>query len=684
MGRSIYIDPGKTSNYRWVWEICLSLWVSIGCILTFISGLNLDWQHSSIFSGGMKNGMLVLWNSFAREIGKSDYYLLPQYDTGGTAFGPTLLILAGVLFALTLGVIHTGNRWLLLLYILPYTVALMWTNLTPHFGAVIVLLSGIFATYVYMGDGQNRGSLWALAGVIVLALVFGGVVNAFGTGILHPPASVKQLQSSAEKKIEALRFGEMPLGKGVVSGEERVKNDQSALRISMETPVPLYLRGFVGEEYGSNRWLTLNTKTQFEKRQLDQSLWEKGFHPFSSIAEADLLLDPKGKKQTVSVRVEGGSREYAFTPYEIAEDLIPNTKNVAGSYLSHKAGQSLREYSYQIGPMTIDHWPDQAGRLYAAGDQEDIAEFFHNESYNNVYSYKQYTALSEENAKLIYKELGTSGNQEKGHIDYKLAINNIKKYMDTQITYSEKGWEKSSGNMVEDFFRYKKGYDVHYATVATMMFRYYGIPARYVEGYLLTPAAIKEKNKAGEIIITNEEAHSWTEIYIDGYGWVPIEVCSEYANIMPEPDWTRGLESESYIKPFDRPQQQEIKSGESTVEDKEEEKADGRVLLYIVLILLIMLLLLLLFFITKYVIAFIRRRRAFHGEDPKKALCAIYGFIQKKNWIPEKEDKEILNKAAYSPHPMEDSERNLVLSKLSAMKVRGKAERKRRKANSEE
>lgn len=42
-----------------------------------------------------------------------------------------------------------------------------------------------------------------------------------------------------------------------------------------------------------------------------------------------------------------------------------------------------------------------------------------------------------------------------------------------------------------------KGYDVQFATAATLMFRYYGIPARYAEGYLLTPEDA-EKMKAGE------------------------------------------------------------------------------------------------------------------------------------------------------------------------------------------
>ena len=40
-----------------------------------------------------------------------------------------------------------------------------------------------------------------------------------------------------------------------------------------------------------------------------------------------------------------------------------------------------------------------------------------------------------------------------------------------------------AGSMLETFFSSKKGYDVHFATAAVLMFRYYGIPARYAEGY---------------------------------------------------------------------------------------------------------------------------------------------------------------------------------------------------------
>lgn len=63
-----------------------------------------------------------------------------------------------------------------------------------------------------------------------------------------------------------------------------------------------------------------------------------------------------------------------------------------------------------------------------------------------------------------------------------------------------------------------KGYCMHYATAATVMLRAMGIPARYVTGYSVAA-------KAGEIVsVTGLHAHAWVEYYIDGFGWVPLEV----------------------------------------------------------------------------------------------------------------------------------------------------------------
>ncbi len=64
----------------------------------------------------------------------------------------------------------------------------------------------------------------------------------------------------------------------------------------------------------------------------------------------------------------------------------------------------------------------------------------------------------------------------------------------------------------------KEGICQHYATAAVLMYRALGIPARYVTGYL----GISESD--AWVSVTGQYAHAWVEIYVDGFGWMPIEV----------------------------------------------------------------------------------------------------------------------------------------------------------------
>jgi len=66
----------------------------------------------------------------------------------------------------------------------------------------------------------------------------------------------------------------------------------------------------------------------------------------------------------------------------------------------------------------------------------------------------------------------------------------------------------------------KEGICQHFATAAALMYRALGIPARYVTGYVGNASANQWKT------VTDEQAHAWVEIYINGFGWVPIEVTS--------------------------------------------------------------------------------------------------------------------------------------------------------------
>lgn len=61
------------------------------------------------------------------------------------------------------------------------------------------------------------------------------------------------------------------------------------------------------------------------------------------------------------------------------------------------------------------------------------------------------------------------------------------------------------------------GYCVHFASSAVVLLRAAGIPARYVEGYLVS-------TKAGHAVeVSGNQAHAWAEYYLPGAGWVLLE-----------------------------------------------------------------------------------------------------------------------------------------------------------------
>ncbi len=68
---------------------------------------------------------------------------------------------------------------------------------------------------------------------------------------------------------------------------------------------------------------------------------------------------------------------------------------------------------------------------------------------------------------------------------------------------------------------YREGTARHFAAAATLIYRTLGIPARYTVGYL----AEVEADRSAKI--TGNQAYAWVEIYIEGIGWIAVDV-AEY------------------------------------------------------------------------------------------------------------------------------------------------------------
>jgi len=88
-----------------------------------------------------------------------------------------------------------------------------------------------------------------------------------------------------------------------------------------------------------------------------------------------------------------------------------------------------------------------------------------------------------------------------------------------------------------DYFLFdlREGYCTYYASAMAIMCRSIGLPARYVEGYIMP-----ETSTNGVYDVTNLQAHAWVEVYFEGFGWVPFEPTAPYSysyyQTTPPPD----------------------------------------------------------------------------------------------------------------------------------------------------
>jgi len=98
----------------------------------------------------------------------------------------------------------------------------------------------------------------------------------------------------------------------------------------------------------------------------------------------------------------------------------------------------------------------------------------------------------------------------------------VKVYLDRELIYSTRHRHLNVPDPTADFlFGNKTGYCVHFAHAAVFLWRALGIPARVSAGY-----HSDEDNRRGgsTILLRANDAHAWPELYLDGIGWIVLDI----------------------------------------------------------------------------------------------------------------------------------------------------------------
>ena len=318
-------------------------------------------------------------------------------------------------------------------------------------------------------------------------------------------------------------------------------DEKPVLRITMPKPDDtVYLRGFIGAVYTGNSWKPLSNSSMDELEDISAN--------FSVDGLSTMLMDGFSMKYTgasipkysFSVKNIAAGRDYLYMPYNLVPESVSHYALETGggfaggetSYFGQYYDPS-EYYGYKrifrmrwniSGEMNAD---EAAYRNFVYKNYLDLPSS--TERLDSIFGDEYYRYISAEDIMT-----GKSTLDEMTVFSRKLYY--IKSWLRNNCEYSLKAGKLPAGrDFIDYFLENGKGSCSHFASTAVMMCRYAGIPARYVEGYIIKPASdfpdSVEKGETATIEITDSRAHAWAEIYIDGFGWYPMEFTSGYGNV---------------------------------------------------------------------------------------------------------------------------------------------------------
>ncbi|MFD2671613.1 transglutaminase TgpA family protein [Marinicrinis sediminis] len=123
-------------------------------------------------------------------------------------------------------------------------------------------------------------------------------------------------------------------------------------------------------------------------------------------------------------------------------------------------------------------------------------------------------------------------------------VKQIESYLKQSFPYTNQ--PDTSKAVSDDFvdaflFEVQEGYCDYYSTSMAVLVRSLDIPARWVKGYtsgfqqqtgpfigVPEEYAVMEQ-EGGEFTVLNSDAHSWVEVYFEGFGWIPFEPTAQFS-----------------------------------------------------------------------------------------------------------------------------------------------------------
>ncbi len=537
-------------------------WYGTGLIvlLAFLAG------YGILFHTQLKTGFLYIWNCIGVGVDKY-FFALPEEISAEAVNGQAiqlavLMIVLGLVALLGISILVLRKISMPLLLAVLMDLLILLIGLMPSTESVLLQLFGLIGAGV-MGSCSDRQPVFTVATRVesakglqqkmqlqssVVILLAAGVILAVSLLLLNPVyAKIEEYRDVTDQWKQNIRDftindwerfefsltdkGSMGINGGTLGDYQSISSKQQvdlSITADVDYSGTVLIKGFAAGLYGGDHWEQIALQDWAQVR-LGEGTWtvkeDTYIAPeYAILSHMDSARD-SGRvvlSAEMQVRLLHARSEYSYLPgfaqasrfgtsvpvYGWAEGLGSNASYVTAladpSWLLDQFGLVGENVTGQYDTITFSNGSEEATVEY---------EQFVDDHYLQVPG----QALADVQANW--------NRYLQGHMNgpntYKEIAYQVVSYLNERAEYSLLPGKTPKGTDFITYFLFsqQKGYCVHFATTATLLFRMAGVPARYVEGYSM------DGLQAGvTTLIEDDKAHAWCEIYVTGFGWVPVDV----------------------------------------------------------------------------------------------------------------------------------------------------------------
>ena len=555
------------------------------------------------------NGFAALWNETRDLWANEKGILLPLAQTDNSGLWLAGILLGLFLAALSLTLSRAPTLASTLLIVLTVAAGFI------HISAWLFVSAGIALLLLAWQKNTVSAVNFLLLGAVVLGIA-ALVLQAGTMQNLSQTAKDALHHWRYEKADELLPEGDLTKPVPSADGTEAI------LSVTSDKTDTLYLRGFVGDTYKNGTWSALDAETAAAEKDLFYWLHENGFYPQSQFA-LSAAQTAEYKTETIQISNLSTCSLYRYEPFSVLSTNAGTSKNLLLPSVVETSGwNGEREYSYVVIADASTILPQI---LDALQQGEPGSSYLQMESAYRDFVDSYALAVPQE----FVDELGALLEETKQDLNFSGELSKEQAQL-CALSFLETCFGGDTSLPLDST---AKGTTYQYATVAALALRYYGIPARYVEGFTVKTA--ENEN----VSVTDENAGAWVEVYQDGVGWLPLALTPGLESLAPEQTVSgikpvgagEGEGSGPRVTEGQEPEQDDAEQSEDPDNTPDGGQRTGLLAKPAFWILLIagILLLFVLFILIHHHIILKNRQKTFENPDNSESISSLFSDAAK-------------------------------------------------------